>query len=364
MEPVKQITHSPISDRVWATPDRGELQKSATRPDDSYVAVGQLLSQCQATSPVRNIVEAVLAGNTSVATSNLALFSALANGATHQWREQVVAAWALGRVTLDSQERDAAAGMLLDNLERDESESAWERFLRGLFWGYGIMFPVSLIVSILLCSGDGRLEWADVFPKLLFTLGSFTSVFTAPFCLIYGHVEQSRQALLRAASAEALGRLRVIESIGPLAEALFDTDPTVNEAAASALLQILPQLTEEDYGLISHHSLRRLTGALAHPNSLVVFKVLEALRKIGTGSALPAVERLVRDGKTRNLQETARQVVAVLEERRRREKESLHLIRATAAPAQSGDELLHTFTVEDSSGRRETDSSASHDGWL
>ena len=47
------------------------------------------------------------------------------------------AAWALARVPLNGQERDAAAGMLLETLERDNDETLWERFLCGLLWGYG-----------------------------------------------------------------------------------------------------------------------------------------------------------------------------------------------------------------------------------
>ena len=349
METVTEILQESGAAAAWGQSAPSLANKHGrSRPEHSYIEIRHLLSQFQRNSPVRSIAEDLLGGSLPRNSSCLPLFNALANGSLNYWREQIVAAWAMGRVPLNGQERDAAAGMLLDALERDEAESLWERFLRGLFWGYGIMFPVSLIGSVLLCSGDSLLEWADVFPKMLFALGSFTSVFTAPFCLVYGHIEQRRLAMLRAASAESLGRLRVIESIGPLAEGLFDSDPTVNEASAFALMEILPQLSEEDQGLIHHQSLHRLATALNHPNSLLVFKVLEALRVVGTGSTLAAVERVAREGKTRGLREMAKEVMAVLEERRRREKESRHLVRPTIAPLQEMDELLLAFPTSTS----------------
>jgi hypothetical protein len=167
---------------------------------------------------------------------------------------------------------------------------------------------------------------------MLFVMGSLASVLTIPLCLVYGRLTNSHSDLLQAASAESLGRLHVVESIGPLAQKLFEPSVTVREAAAFALMQILPRLTDADCGSLDQHAINRLADALNHPNALLVFKILEALEKVGTGSALPAVERLSREGKTRQLQETARRVSIVLEERQRREREARHLMRPTAGP--------------------------------
>ena len=339
----------------WATPPRGEMDRYANaRLADSYVEVGQLLTQFRRATPVRSIAEGLL-GNTYVpGTPTLPLFSALANNSSYHWREQVVAAWALSRVPLDSQERDAAAGMLLETLERDDDETPWERFLRGLLWGYGSMLPVCLIWSLLICRSGENIEWADVFPQMLFLMGSLASILTIPMCVVYGRLNSGHNAMLRVASAESLGRLQVIESIGPLAEKLFDPSITVREASAFALMQILPKLEDSDCGAIDQHSVARLAEALSHPNTLLVFKILEALNKVGTGSTLPAVEKVSREGKTRQLQETARQVASVLEERRRRERESRHLMRPTSAPERQTDSLMRAVQFEGQSEQIQT----------
>jgi hypothetical protein len=336
MESMQQPPDGPRPNVRWATPPRGELERfSNAASSDSYVEVGNLLTQFHRSSPVRSIAEGLLGNTYRPDTSTVPLFSALANNSSHHWREQVVAAWALARVPLDSQERDAAAGMLLDTLERDDTETLWERFLHGLLWGYGTMLPLCLIWSILICREGNNIEWADVFPQMLFALGSLASVLTVPICLVYGRLNNRHNDSLRAAAAESLGRLHVFESIGPLAARLFDSSTAVGEASACALMEILPRLAEEDYGAIDHQSVSRLAEALCHPNTLLVFKVLEALKKVGTGHTLPAVERVVREGKTRQLQETAKQVATVLEDRRRREREARHLMRPTGMPQQS-----------------------------
>ncbi len=348
MEPMQQPpvgSHAPVP---WATPPRGELDRYVgARATDSYVEVGGLLSQFHAASPVRAIAEGILADSHRPCSSILPLFSALANESSSHWREQVVAAWALARVPLEPQERDAAAGMLLDTVERDEDETLWERFLRGLLWGYGVMLPLCLIGSLLIGRAGDNVEWADVFPQMLFVMGSLACGLSVPVCLVLGRFRNIHNDLLRAASAESLGRLHVVESIGPLAAKLFDPSATVREAAAFALMEILPRLTDADYGSIDHRSMTRLAEALSHPNTLLVFKILEALRKVGSGSALPVVERVAREGKTRQLQETARDVAAVLEDRRLREREARHLMRPTSGPAQATNNLMRAVEFTD-----------------
>jgi hypothetical protein len=367
MESMQQPPDSTHTNMRWATPPRGELERfSNANATDSYVEVGSLLTQFHRSSPVRSIAEGLLGNTLRQDTSTVPLFGALANSSSHHWREQVVAAWALARVPLDSQERDAAAGMLLDTLERDDTETVWERFLHGLLWGYGTMLPLCLIWSILICRSGGNIEWADVFPQMLFALGSMASVLTVPICLIYGRLNNGHNDYLRAAAAESLGRLHVFESIGPLAAKLFDSSTAVSETSACALMEILPRLAEEDYGAIDHQSVSRLAEALGHPNTLLVFKVLEALKKVGTGHTLPAVERLVREGKTRQLQETARQVAAVLEDRRRREREARHLMRPTGMPQQNIGDLPRILASDNDQEQQQTLGTAdiSRQEWL
>src|SRR5258708_3968298 len=46
------------------------------------------------------------------------------------WREREMAAWTLGRTTLNSDDRDVAAAALMDVLESAARESPWRRILR------------------------------------------------------------------------------------------------------------------------------------------------------------------------------------------------------------------------------------------
>ena len=366
MEPIEPSPDVPKTHTQWATPPRGELDRFAnTRATDTYIEIGSLLTQFHRTSPVRTIAEDLLANTYRPGTATLPLFSALASQSRHHWREQVVAAWAMARVPLNPQERDAAAGMLMETLERDENETLWERFLRGLLWGYGTMLPLCLLWSLLICR-LGENEWAEVFPQMLFVMGSLASGLTIPLCLAYGRLNTSHGDRLQAASAESLGRLHVIESIGPLARKLFEPSMTVREAAAFALMQILPRLNESDFGAMDQQTVALLAEALNHPNTLLVFKILEALEKVGTGSALPSVERVVSEGKTRRLQETARHVASILEARRRREHEARHLMRPTSGPEQSADYRAgyteHLEPQEASQALRST--SDAHNEWL
>jgi len=192
----------------------------------------------------------------------------------------------------------------------------------------------------------GGVEWADVFPPMLLLMGSFASVATIPICVMNGKLNNDRNDLLRAACAETLGRLKVVESVGPLAERLFDPSLTVREAASMALLHILPMLEATDGGAMEQQAIVRLADALQHPNTLLVFKILEALNKIGTGCALPAVETIAREGKTRQLQETARQVAVVLAARGKKEHEAQNLMRSTIGTQLNTESLMRPVNTE------------------
>ncbi|HLJ55198.1 MAG TPA: hypothetical protein VKT77_09160 [Chthonomonadaceae bacterium] len=311
-------------------PPHDSRERPVARSGDGYIDISGLVSQVRRTSPLREIAEGILGNTARPDTPALPLFSALAGASERSWRERVVAAWALSRVELDGQERDAAAEMLLDALEQDPEQTLWERFLHGLLWGYGAMLPVCLVGSLIICRSQPAYEWSDIFPQMLFMLGSLASVLTIPMCVIYGRLTSDHAELIQAAAAESLGRLRVVESIGPLADRLFDPSASIRDAAAFALMEILPNLSDAECAAIDSEAISRLGDALCHPNTLLVYKILEALNRIGGGRSLPAVERLSREGRTRRLQDAARQVATVLEERRRREREAMHLMRPTA----------------------------------
>ena len=346
MEPTQYHHETSNSAAVTPEPQRDMDPHGNVHWQSRFVEMGQIVSQLQRASPVRNVAEEVLNGARESTTPLLPLFSALADSSAYHWREQVVAAWAMGHVRLTDQERDAAAGMLLETLERDEEETLWERCLRGLLWGYGSMLPISLVSSLIVSNTGENGQWFDIFPKLVLLMGTIASIAAVPISIANGSFNNRHFDLLRASCAETLGRLRVIESVGPLAERLFDSSSNVREFSCAALMQILPTLEGSDCDAIDDRSVKLLSDALVHPNVLLVFKILDALDRIGTGVALPAVERVTREGKTRQLQETAKKVAAVLSERLRKEDEVKHLMRSSTTPAFSNDNLMRAVQTE------------------
>jgi hypothetical protein len=241
------------------------------------------------------------------------LFSALTSTSKRNKKERVVAAWALGRAPLAPVEREAAAGSLLHILDtRSQSvQSAWLRaWLR-----YGIVFPFALAFDIAENSGP-------VVTMLLLPIILGTSV-----------VQDLRtEKLLRSYAALSLGRRQAVEGIGALAAATFDRDARVRDSAASGLHEALPAVMLEHFGLLKREEISELAKVLEHPDNLLVFKVLGALDKIGTGVAIPAVEALRNRARIGRMQQEAERVLVVLKERQKQEEMGRTLLRATSSP--------------------------------
>ncbi len=305
----------------------------------SYVDVERMLLDVRP-SPLRYLIEAIIGNNHSSNLSHAPLFTALAATPSPRWKERVLAAWALGRVSLNNDERDAAETMLLEAFTPDEEDTAWDRVLRGLSWAYGLMFPVSLAGAILLSAMGSRAEWGGSFFNLLVILGSFTGVFTVPYCFWRGHEESVQDNCLRAAAAESLGMLRIVGSVGTLARGVFDENELVQEAATSALMELLPMLKEDHRSELSESALQNLGELLSHPNSLLAIRALEALAKVGTGKQIPYVEHVAQYGGGQGLKAKALATLEVLESRRRNEIDSRNLVRSANAPVSESDQLL------------------------
>lgn len=251
------------------------------------------------------------------------LIAALHNPSLARWREREMAAWTLGRMNLTDEDRDAAAGTLLGVLENAWRESLWEKSARILLRSASVGSAIGFILFIALSRGPGFFE--------ALTMMSITAIpFVTPFSLVYDGLLNDRS---RAAAARALGHLAVPEAVGPLAVAMFDKNPRVRAAAAIALHEVLPALKKEHFGRLGLESMNALGRALSHPDTSLVFKLLNALKLIGTGSAAPYVEKVVQSGRTMKLKDTAAEVLAVLRERQRRENEGGKLLRpVTHAP--------------------------------
>ena len=310
----------------------------------SYLDVERMLIDVRP-SPLRHLIEMILGGASQSQISNSPLFTALASSPASRWKERVLAAWAMGRVKLSRDEKNAAENMLMETVAPEEADTFLDRLLRGFSWGYGLMSPIALVGSIILSKFGSEMDWGVAFIQLLVTLGTLSSLFTIPYCFWWGHEDAIHMNILRAASAESLGRLHIFGSIGALSKAVYDSNALVQESSTSALMEILPLIQEDHRNEINEVSMHAMGELLSHPNSMLVVRALEALEVVGTGKMIPYVEHMIQFGAGHGLREKARKTLSVLEQRRKNELESQHLMRAAIAPNDEQDLLLRSLVT-------------------
>ena len=328
--------------------------KAAAAPSAGAPDVGeieQMLPGIRQRAPVLGVASALIQGRTQPLDGMQPVFTALANRSPRLWRERVVAAWLMGHIPLTPNERDAGISMLLDALEDNETAALRRRRRRALF----ILAVCSLILSPIVSIGGPPEPVRDLAELVARSLAACVAL--APFFIIAVSLSarrhRARVATLRAAAARALGRLQAVEGIGALAGALskygvresfalFDTRTghEVNEAAAMALHEALPAVTAEHYGTLGAQTLTNLGHALTYPDTSLAYRVLHAIEKAGTGSAIPIVEKAMREGRTTRLRDLAADVLETLRDRHQREEEARALLRGSAAPPPSHDTLL------------------------
>jgi len=278
----------------------------------------------------------------------------LANFSDKRWQERTVAAWALGRNRIPpelEEEVTAALSEVLDN--RDARLLIPSRTWRWIKRTYGI-YLISVLACLMAFWLGDAFERFSLFEAAMvgsFLLAGIAALCSAPLVLPLGFWMDARYAdSVRIAAATALGRLCRPESVGVLAKALFDRNRKVREAAESAFRVVLPTLTPEHYGRLGEDAVLHLCRALNYQEmqlhgfpadkERLVYHLLEALEKVGGGSAVQPVEEIAEYGQTTCIQEKARQILPILRERQRRENEPKVLLRATSMPADAPAQLL------------------------
>jgi hypothetical protein len=250
-----------------------------------------------------------------------------------QWNEREVAAWALGYLRGTEEEMDAATTALLDTLENRRTFKFWRRAVLRPFM---CALPAALLGAFIVSERSYSNPF-EVFTMMTFTLGLSLATVVTPASLLY---DLNGLGRTRAAAADSLRRIGSPECIGALAEALYDGDRRVRDAAAYALHSILPTLSEKDYGRFGAESMRNLGRTLSHPDSRLAFKVLEVLEKVGTSHAIPFVQNAAERGRTVRLRDAAEHVLQILKERQQREGQKDRLLRSTTAPTDASAVLL------------------------
>ncbi len=326
-------------------PDSQDEEIVPCLTEEDFRAAKRLCKRLRRNDPVRQRVEALLSGAHPPFSATLTHFQVLRSRFGFNWRQAELAAWALGRVPLTLTQHEAAAEVL-------------ERIVPILDWpdksvriGQGILR--TLLTSFLLCGIGVIISSISVrAPEDLLGLligGVFVALLASiPLAVLMipvsSVIEDAHLNQVRAATVETLGRLCEPTSAGALAYAALLGRSAgyqkVRRIALRALPSVLSRLTLEHYGQLPAHSVPHLCALLYNSEEPLALLTLEALGKVGDGSAVRSVQRMAERGRTENLREAAAGILPILEQRREQENAPKILLRATTAPAAPADTLL------------------------
>ena len=269
---------------------------------------------------IRRVIKDGLAPN---AGEIIALTPALWDSSPSKWRMRLIIAWLLGRWKLDGEEKDRAAHALCATMQKRKHGLLETPLSRAAILAVGLS-SLAMIAA--------RLAPATQFLALAGGLAVIWGL--ALFALLPGYRsgDLNNQTAERRVAIAALGRLKIIESIPVLAIAAVDHDIQLNKVADRALEATLPLLTAAHYGHLSADVVPNLCELLSDYRYVRTITILEALEKIGDGRAIPAVTPLAQSYLA--VQNKAKDVLIVLEQRVRESSEPYTLLRPSAAGEQ------------------------------
>lgn len=285
-----------------------------------------------------------------------AVLGRLCDPAPNAWRERMLCAWLLGHAPLTSEQQREAARALGKVAQNRHAPLAQQLF---------ILLKTAALQNLLVAAVPTIWLTCQLFwdmplnrPAVKFEILAFTSIlyltaFVALFPLATAlptTLTVHRTLRIRIAAILALARLRIPEAVSPLARATVNVNPNIRSAAEEGLRQCLPQITPDHYARLDADTVpalcrlldvkkERLFANHAHTEQLVL-DVLAALGKIGDGSAARHVESVAEDGWTQAVRDAAREILPLLRERRQQENNPRLLLRGSAPPQTTGDQLL------------------------
>lgn len=291
---------------------------------------GRLLRRLQKRSRLRMIAQHLLEGEKDLPPPETpAVLMAILHERGVKQEERAAAAWALGEIPLDPYQRVHAAKALEEILEslRPEAQPVYKQIFQTAAWAVGIVPGIAFVlVALNLLVYSSQLQIPAICWWLL-------------VILVYIPIRSARETVrgkkdLIAFAATTLGSLEQKSSL----PALWGWRHLAETSLA--LQRILPLLTEDDYGRLDPRTMQVLYCLAENGPEPFALQALAALAKMGGGDAVPVVQRVVRRGATARLQQAAREILPILYSRRQREKSSLTLLRASAAPGVSSGQLL------------------------
>jgi len=206
-------------------------------------------------------------------------------------------------------------------------------------------FCRGMVLNTVFWTGCGAMTWSgQTMPDLwLIVLGllSTSAVFTvlssfvtAPLSVWY----DNWRSLRLVSAVEVLGKLGRAPEMGPIALAL--TNGPLRAVAAQELPRIVDRLTPEDYGAMPSEAVPALCSSLSGVSVETALVILRALKVIGDGRAIFAVEYAAHNGASPEVREAAINLIPILNRRREESRTSSMLLRPSAASAETESTLL------------------------
>ncbi|HZO88429.1 MAG TPA: hypothetical protein VFB38_08820 [Chthonomonadaceae bacterium] len=306
-------------------------------------AVRRLMRRLSPRDMMRQLAEALLRGEPPQQEAMAAIHAILGGRFGYRWRQAELAAWAIGRIPLDAARQRNAAKLLQRVLQlRDwpDTNARWARgFLRLAMTSLGLNIGAALL----------KPGAASAVDRLMLT--ALTCIPLAVVVLPISSLMEDRLLnRVRAAAVTALGHLRLPESTATLAETALRTAPAslrqtagcrrVHQAALAVLPPVLLQLTPDHYGRLPASTVSSLCQLLKTAEEPLALDILEALGKVGDGSAVRLVERLAVRGRTVRLRDAAARILPTLRERQHQENAPKTLLRPACAPHRPVEILL------------------------
>ncbi|HLK58533.1 MAG TPA: hypothetical protein VKU00_18330 [Chthonomonadaceae bacterium] len=228
---------------------------------------------------------------------------------------------ALERELKESAERQRYVEEIMEQLLR-ETQEARQRRQRQMF--RAVLLALFLVAAYFRVREQLFHFWWMVFP-------------------LSGLMAADRLAYKRRDAARKLWEASDPRAVGVLAVTLRDHDPAVREVAEKALLKLLPRVLASHASSINADQMNALLSIAYREDEDLKLALLQALEQIGDVRAIPAVREMQLYGSFQ-VREQAARCMPFLEERVRRSRESVTLLRAADINATAPEELLRPAT--------------------
>ncbi|GEM_PF-3591108 len=281
--------------------------------------------------------------------------------ADKNWRDRVVAAWAVGVSDIPDKKRTQAIVILRELLwnrrhlkhvlYRERAITAFKRtfsIMLSLFIGSAIFYVVFRDPKSLF---DWRFytQMVDVM-GMMALMSAVVSVYflpaTIPIVVIYSN---SRNNESRAMAAKSLLRQNALEAMPEILEGAFDKSEAVRYECRTALRHFLPQITEENCHVMPLNSEEQIGKLLNASSEAALWEaIIDYLEKFGEGSSARAVDNCLEllnvnlpdPVKYSELIAKCERVRVILHQRRTQNNARQELLRHSSVPTTQADQLL------------------------